>query len=91
MKMRPGVVWLGEDLPRAARYRAEHAAESCDLCLVVGTSGLVYPAVALPGMARENGAFVVVVNPQPSALDATADLVSGGARGAMPAGAVVTA
>jgi NAD-dependent deacetylase len=26
-------------------------------------------------MARENGAFVVVVNPQPSALDATADLV----------------
>ncbi|MNN91669.1 NAD-dependent protein deacylase [compost metagenome] len=58
-----------------ARYRAEHAAETCDLCLVVGTSGLVYPAAALPGMARENGAFVIVVNPQPSALDATADLV----------------
>lgn len=73
--MRPGVVWFGEDLPRVARYRAEHAAETCDLCLVVGTSGLVYPAAALPGMARENGAFVIMVNPQPSALDATADLV----------------
>jgi len=73
--MRPGVVWFGEDLPRVARFRADHAAESCDLCLVVGTSGLVYPAAALPGVAKENGARVVVVNPQPSALDETADLV----------------
>jgi len=73
--MRPGVVWFGEDLPRVARFRADHAAESCDLCLVVGTSGLVYPAAALPGVAKENGARVIVVNPQPSALDETADLV----------------
>jgi len=73
--MRPGVVWFGEDLPRVARFRADHAAESCDLCLVVGTSGLVYPAAALPGVAKESGARVIVVNPQPSALDDTADLV----------------
>ena len=73
--MRPGVVWFGEDLPRVARFRADHAAESCDLCLVVGTSGLVYPAAALPGVAKENGARVIVVNPQPSALDETADIV----------------
>ncbi len=73
--MRPGVVWFGEDLPRVARFRADHAAQNCDLCLVVGTSGLVYPAAALPGLAREQGARVIVVNPQPSELDATADLV----------------
>ncbi|WP_422648455.1 NAD-dependent protein deacylase [Cupriavidus sp. H18C1] len=73
--MRPGVVWFGEDLPRVARYRAEHAAQTCDLCLVVGTSGMVYPAAGLPGLAKDHGAGVIVVNPQPSALDATADLV----------------
>ncbi len=73
--MRPGVVWFGEDLPRVARYRAEHAAQTCDLCLVVGTSGLVYPAAGLPGMASEHGAAVIVVNPQPSVLDQTASLV----------------
>ena len=73
--MRPGVVWFGEDLPRVARFRADHSAESCDLCLVVGTSGLVYPAAALPGVAKENGARVIVVNPKPSALDETADIV----------------
>lgn len=73
--MRPGVVWFGEDLPRVARFRADHAAQNCDLCLVVGTSGLVYPAAALPGLAKEHGARVLLVNPEPSALDATADLV----------------
>lgn len=73
--MRPGVVWFGEDLPRVARYRAEHAAQTCDLCLVVGTSGMVYPAAGLPGVAKDHDAGVIVVNPQPSALDATADLV----------------
>ncbi len=80
--MRPGVVWFGEDLPRVARYRAEHAAQTCDLCLVVGTSGLVYPAAGLPGVAREHGAPVIVVNPQPSALDQTADIVLSAAAGA---------
>ncbi|AOY93534.1 NAD-dependent deacylase [Cupriavidus sp. USMAA2-4] len=73
--LRPGVVWFGEDLPRVARFRAEQAAQHCDLCLVVGTSGLVYPAAALPGIAKDEGARVIVINPQPSALDETADLV----------------
>ncbi|QET01282.1 MULTISPECIES: SIR2 family NAD-dependent protein deacylase [Cupriavidus] len=79
--MRPGVVWFGEDLPRVARYRAEYAAEHSDLCLVVGTSGMVYPAAALPGVAKDNGATVIVVNPQPSVLDQTADIVLAGAAG----------
>lgn len=79
--MRPGVVWFGEELPRVARYRAEHAAENCDLCLVVGTSGLVYPAAGMPGAAKDNGAQVIVVNPEPSALDQTADIVLRGPAG----------
>ena len=79
--MRPGVVWFGEELPRVARYRAEHAAENCDLCLVVGTSGLVYPAAGMPGVAKDHGAHVIVVNPEPSALDQTADTVLRGPAG----------
>lgn len=79
--MRPGVVWFGEDLPRVARYRAGQAAGNCDLCLVVGTSGLVYPAAGMPGAAKDNGAQVIVVNPEPSALDQTADIVLRGPAG----------
>ena len=73
--LRPGVVWFGEPLPLVANYRAEEAASACDVCLVVGTSGLVYPAAGLPGLAKDHGAKVIVVNPEASALDATADLV----------------
>lgn len=73
--LRPGVVWFGEPLPLVANYRAEEAASTCDVCLVVGTSGLVYPAAGLPGLAKDHGAKVIVVNPEPSALDETANLV----------------
>jgi NAD-dependent deacetylase len=66
---RPAVVWFGEALPEAERMAAEAAAESCDLMLVVGTSGEVYPAAGLAHQARHAGGRVVIVNPEPSALD----------------------
>lgn len=69
---RPAVVWFGEALPEAELMAAEAAAESCDLMLVVGTSGEVYPAAGLAYQAQRAGARVVIVNPQPSALDALA-------------------
>lgn len=72
--VRPGVVWFGEALPEAAWCAAEAAARACDLALVVGTSGLVHPAAALPAIARRHGARVVEVNPAPTALSGQADL-----------------
>jgi NAD-dependent deacetylase len=68
-RIRPGVVWFGEPLPEAALSAASAAAQRADLILVVGTSGLVHPAAALPGLAP---ALVprFEINPQPSALAA---------------------
>ncbi|RKP50383.1 NAD-dependent deacylase [Pararobbsia silviterrae] len=73
--LRPGVVWFGEALPAAALDAAYAAAADSDVCLVVGTSGLVYPAAGLPSIAAERGARVIVVNPQRSDLDHDADIV----------------
>ena len=70
--VRPAVVWFGEMLPAEALMRAEHAAAHCDLMLVVGTSGIVYPAAGLASMARNAGAHLLIVNPQPSELDRVA-------------------
>jgi NAD-dependent deacetylase len=70
--IRPGVVWFGESLPPAVLGAAEAAARACDLCLTVGTSSLVYPAAALPGIARAAGAALVQVNPSPTPLDGMA-------------------
>ncbi len=73
--LRPGVVWFGEMLDPDRLAAAEVAARDCDLMLVIGTSGLVYPAAGLPGIARRAGADVVVVNPAESELDALASVV----------------
>nr|WP_231701722.1 NAD-dependent deacylase [Halopseudomonas salegens] len=63
--LRPGVVWFGEMLPQDAWSAALAAADGCDLVLVVGTSGLVYPAAQIPQLAWESGATVVHVNTDP--------------------------
>jgi len=70
--LRPHVVWFGEMLPASALADAEQAAQDCDLMLVVGTSGVVYPAA---GLARRAAGKVVVVNPEPTELDDAADAV----------------
>ena len=73
--LRPAVVWFGEMLPFTVLEEAERAAQGCEVMLVVGTSGAVYPAAGLPGMARHAGAKVLIVNPHESEIDALADLV----------------
>ena len=70
---RPAVVWFGEHLPAAALEAAEQAARKCELMLVVGTSGEVYPAAGLALTAHQCGARVVMVNPEATPLDAVAE------------------
>ncbi len=72
---RPGVVWFGEALPEADLARAQRVANGCDLMLVVGTSGAVWPAAGLAGRARRAGAMVVIVNPEDSEIDAQAHVL----------------
>ncbi|HEU5293170.1 MAG TPA: NAD-dependent protein deacylase [Burkholderiaceae bacterium] len=73
--VRPAVVWFGETLPPAALDAAERAAQICDVALIVGTSGAVWPAAGLAALARGAGAFVVIVNPHDSEIDDQAHAV----------------
>ena len=79
--IRPGVVWFGEALPEDVLEAATEAAATCDVFLSVGTSGVVYPAAALPGHARAHGAFVAEVNPVPSDLSDAMDVCLTGPSG----------
>jgi NAD-dependent deacetylase len=81
-KRRPAVVWFGEVLPLDTLDAAETAACECDLMLVVGTSGVVYPAA---GLARMASGKVVIINPEPTELDdAAAAVLRGKAAGLLP-------
>ena len=81
--VRPAVVWFGEMLPEGAIDAAERAARDCELMLVVGTSGAVWPAAGLAGRARRSGAKVAIVNPHPSEIDGEAHWVLRGTAAAM--------
>ncbi|HEX9164152.1 MAG TPA: NAD-dependent deacylase [Thermoanaerobaculia bacterium] len=61
--LRPDVVWFGELLPEDALARASVAIIGADLLLVIGTSGVVYPAAGLVSLAR---GISIEVNPEVS-------------------------
>jgi NAD-dependent deacetylase len=66
--IRPDVVWFGELLPEDEWNHAVREMESADIVFSIGTSGVVYPAASLPLMAKQHGAFLVEVNPEPTSL-----------------------
>ena len=61
--IRPGVVWFGESMPQAEFQRAKSLVNMCDAMLVVGTSGVVYPAAELPIIASQLKKFTAEINP----------------------------
>ncbi len=71
--VRPDVVWFGEQLPLEAWERSVRAAQSADVFLSIGTSGIVYPAASLPQISRRSGAYLVEINPEPTPLTDLAD------------------
>ena len=71
---RPAVVWFGEELPAAAIEAALDAARRADVTLVIGTSGVVYPAAGFIEIARRHGARVVNVDPDPGEVEADVSL-----------------
>ena len=83
--VRPGVVWFGEAIPDAALKNSFAAAVDCDVFLSVGTSSLVYPAAGLAEIARDAGATVVEVNPEPTDLaDRMTFVIMANAAAALP-------
>ncbi|MBA3242856.1 MAG: NAD-dependent deacylase [Acidobacteria bacterium] len=71
--MRPDVVLFGEVLPTGVFQTASLRASNCDVCFVIGTSAIVYPAAGLPVVAKQAGAFMVEINPEPTALSGMCD------------------
>jgi NAD-dependent deacetylase len=80
-RMRPDVVLFGESLPEGVYERAARAAATCDVCFVIGTSALVYPAAGLPEIAAGTNAYLVEVNPERTPLSNLCDEVIEGRAG----------
>jgi NAD-dependent deacetylase len=60
--LKPDVVFFGEPIPMLYMIRANEEAKKCKVMLIMGTSGVVYPAADLPYLAHSSGAKVVEIN-----------------------------
>jgi NAD-dependent deacetylase len=71
--LRPHIVWFGESLWEEDLRRCDEALRVCDLLLVIGTSGVVYPAASFASVAKNAGALVIEINldstPQSNLVD----------------------
>jgi NAD-dependent protein deacetylase/lipoamidase len=74
--LKSATISFGENLVEMDLLRAQRAAADSDLFLAVGTSLGVYPAAALPQIALERGARLVVLNAQETPFDDLAAAVS---------------
>ena len=79
--LRPHVVWFGEMLPPRALEAAAAAVQSCDLFLSIGTSAVVYPAAGFLHAARQNNAFTIEINAEPTAASRIVDICIQGSSG----------
>ena len=73
--VKTATVSFGEAMPEDAMAQAEAMTRAADLFVVLGSSLVVYPAAGFPAMAKRLGARLVIVNREPTDLDAVADLV----------------
>ncbi len=78
---RPDVVLFGEMLDGELLARAHALAERADLCLVIGTSAVVYPAAGIPLATLRGGGSIIEVNPEPTELTGAAAVAVRGAAG----------
>jgi NAD-dependent deacetylase len=66
---------FGQQLPEDAINKAHMLSASADFFLVVGSSLVVYPAAAMPGVAKQAGAKLAIINREPTDQDYVADAV----------------
>ena len=73
--LKPDTISFGQAMPEDKMADALMYARECDLCIVLGSSLVVYPAASVPVHAVKNGARLIIINRDETPLDAEADLV----------------
>jgi len=81
--LKSATISFGQGLVQDDLRRAGDAAQRCDLMLAIGTKLSVYPIAGVVPVAKEAGARVVIVNAEPTEMDALADAVLRGSISAL--------
>jgi NAD-dependent deacetylase len=73
--LKPDTVSFGQSMPMEKVRLAMTLSEQCDLFIVVGSTLLVQPAAHMPIYAKQNNAFLAIINLSDTPCDDAADLL----------------
>jgi len=60
--LKPDFVFFKESIPKKALEESLKLAQTCEVMLVIGTSGEIQPASQIPIIAKQNGAKIIEIN-----------------------------
>jgi len=64
--LKPDFVFFGENIPSSAWRGTEELLKNLELMIVIGTTGVIFPAGQIPRQAKQSGAFIIEINVCPS-------------------------
>ncbi|NCA86737.1 MAG: NAD-dependent deacylase [Clostridia bacterium] len=64
--LKPDFIFFGEGIPMDAYHQSQAAARVADIFVIIGSTGEVMPANQIPVIARQSGAKIIEINPEPS-------------------------
>lgn len=67
-------MWFGESFAQEDLGPSFSSLRKCEILLIIGTCGVVYPAASFARIAKEQGAFVVELNLDPTPNSDLADV-----------------
>jgi NAD-dependent deacetylase len=80
--IKPDFIFFGEGIPMDAYRLSQAAARAADVFVIIGSTGEVMPANQIPVIARQSGAKIIEINPEPSHYThAITDIYLGGKAG----------
>ncbi len=80
-RLRPDVVWFGEAIPQDIWQTSLEFLSTADTSIICGTSGVVWPAAAIPEMAKKSGAKTIEINLEPTPISSIVDISIQGKAG----------
>lgn len=72
--LRPDIVWFGEQIPQDIWQASLEFLSTADTSIICGTSGIVWPAAAIPEMAKKNRAKIIEINLEPTPISSIVDV-----------------
>ena len=73
--LKPDTISFGQAMPEREVEKATNLSRNCDFFMVVGSNLLVQPAAHMPNYAKQNGAFLAIVNLSETPCDDMCDVL----------------